>query len=196
MNKRTKLLRSLGVVVAVGSLAAFGVFSAFTSETDNPGNTVTAGTVTIEDNDSDTALYSMSDAKPGESTEACIQVTYTGSLDSDVRLYTPSTIGDLGPYVNLTIEPGDQTSVNFSDCTDFVPDAGGAIFDDTLSNFASTHDSWTEGLADYPGDSGTEWATSDAVVYRVTATVDSEAPDSAQGDSTDSHILRWEAQNQ
>lgn len=195
MNKRTKILRSLGVIAAVGSLAAFGVFSAFTSQTDNPGNTVTAGTVALADNDSDVALYSVSNAKPGQSTAACIQVTYSGSLDSDVKLYTPDTIGALGPYVDLTIEPGTQTAVSFPDCTDFVADAGGAIFTGTLSDFATTHDSWANGLADNPG-ATSAWTTSDAVVYRVTAAVDSAAPDSAQGDSTDSHILRWEAQNQ
>ncbi|MEX1143053.1 MAG: TasA family protein [Thermoleophilaceae bacterium] len=195
MNTRTKILRSLAVVAAVASLAAFGVFSAFTSQTDNPGNTVTAGTVVLADNDSDAALYSISDAKPGSTTEACIQVTYSGSLDSDVKLYTPSTIGDLGPHVNLTIEPGSQTTVSFPDCTDFVADAGGALFDGTLSGFATTHDSWANGLSDNPG-ATSAWTTSDAVVYRVTATVDAAAPDSAQGDSTGSHILRWEAQSQ
>lgn len=195
MNKRTKLLRSLGVVAAVGSLAALGVFSAFSSQTDNPGNTVTAGTVALADNDSDAALYSMSDAKPGDSTEACIQVTYSGSLDSDVKLYTPSTIGALGPHVDLTIEPGTQTTVAFPNCDGFTADTGGAVYTGTLSDFAGTHNSWANGLADNPGETAA-WTTSDAVVYRVTAAVDSAAPDSAQGDSTDSHILRWEAQNQ
>lgn len=195
MNKRTKILRSLGVVAAVGSLAAFGVFSAFTSQTDNPGNSVTAGTVALADNDSGVALYSVSDAKPGDSTAACIQVTYSGSLDSDVKLYTPSTIGALGPHVDLTIEPGTQTTVAFPNCDGFTADAGDAIFTGTLSDFATTHNSWANGLADNPG-ATSAWTTSDAVVYRVTAAVDSAAPDSAQGDSTDSHILRWEAQNQ
>lgn len=196
MQTRTKILRSLAVIGAVSSLAAFGVFSAFSSQTDNPGNTVTAGTVVLADNDSDTALYSLSDAGPGDTTEACIQVTYTGSLDAAVKLYTPSTIGDLGPHVNLKIEPGTQSTVSFPDCTDFTVDSSGSLFDGTLASFASTHDSWTNGLSDNPGTTATEWVTNDAVVYRVTATVDAGAPDSAQGDTTGSHILRWEAQNQ
>lgn len=194
MDTRTKLLRSLAVVAVVGSLAALGVFAAFSSQTDNPGNTITAGTVELSDNDGDGALYSMSNAAPGDTTEACIQVTYGGSLDSTVKLYTPSTIGALGPHVDLTIEPGTQTTPSFPDCTDFTAD-GAALFDGTLDGFATAHSSWANGLADNPG-AATSWQTSDSVVYRVTATVDSAAPDSAQGDSTDAHILRWEAQNQ
>jgi hypothetical protein len=38
--------------------------------------------------------------------------------------------------------------------------------------------------------------TNDAVVYRVTATLSASAPDSAQGKTTGTHIIRWEAQNQ
>ena len=39
------------------------------------------------------ALYSVADAKPGDTAESCIQVTYTGSLPSDVKLFTTSTVG-------------------------------------------------------------------------------------------------------
>ena len=66
----------LGIVACI---AGAGVFSAFSSQTDNPGNIVTAGTVTLEDNDGGTALYAITAAKPGDSETSCIKVTYTGS---------------------------------------------------------------------------------------------------------------------
>ncbi len=191
-TKTRKILLSLAVVGAVASLASLGAFSAFTSQTENPGNRVTAGTVTIADNDAGAALYSMTAAKPGDSTTSCIQVTYSGSLAADVHLYTPSTIGALGPQVNLKVEPGTQTTPTFPSCTGFTPDAGGAIFDAALSTFPTAY---AAGVVDNPG-ATSSWTTNDKVVYRVTATLSASAPDSAQGADTGAHILRWEARNQ
>lgn len=196
MQTRTKILRTLGVLAMLAALAATGVFSAFSSQTDNPGNVVTAGTVTLADNDGGSALYSLTAAKPGDSQASCIQVSYTGSLASTVRLYMPSSIGALGAQVNLKIEPGTQTSPSFPSCTGFTPDAGGALFDGTLASFAASHDSYANGLGDNPGTSATAWSSGDAVVYRVTATLSASAPNSVQNESTGAHVLRWEAQNQ
>jgi predicted ribosomally synthesized peptide with SipW-like signal peptide len=197
MTNSTKILRTLLLLGIVACIAGAGVFSAFSSQTDNPGNVVTAGTVTLEDNGGGTALYAMTAAKPGESsTPACIKVTYKGSLPATVKLYTPSTIGELGPQVTLKIEPGTQASPSFPSCTAFTPDAGGPLFEGTLAAFASEHGSYANGVADFPGTSATKWETNNAVVYRVTATLSASAPDTAQGKSTGAHILRWEAQNQ
>jgi camelysin-like metallo-endopeptidase len=195
-NTRTKVLRTLGMFAVLAAIAATGVFSAFSSQTDNPGNVVTAGTVTLSDNDGGSALYSLTAAKPGDSATSCIEVTYDGTLDATVKLFTPSSIGDLGPHVDLMIEPGTQASPSFPSCSGFTPDAGGALFDGTLASFAAAHDSYANGLADDPGTSATAWETDDTVVYRVTATLAADAPADAQGDSTGTHTLRWEAQNQ
>jgi len=195
MTTRSKILRTLVVLGVLACIAGAGVFSAFSSQTDNPGNTVTAGSVVLSDNDAGTAAYALTNAKPGASQSSCIKVTYTGSLDASVRLYTPSTIGALGPNVTLKIEPGSQASPSFPSCTGFTPDAGGALFEGTLSAFASEHNNFATGVVDFPG-SSTKWATNDSVVYRVTATLSASAPDSAQGQTTGTHILRWEAQNQ
>jgi len=107
MTTRSKILRTLVVLGVLACIAGAGVFSAFSSQTDNPGNSVT---VVLTDNDAGAATYA-------------------------------------------------------------------------------------NGVADFPG-STTKWATNDSVVYRVTATLAANAPDSAQGQSTGEHILRWEAQNQ
>lgn len=196
MSNRTKILRTLLVLGIVACIAGAGVFSAFSSQTDNPGNSVTAGTVVLADNDSGSALYSITAAKPGDSQTSCIKVTYSGSLNATVKVYTPSTIGELGPSVSLKIEPGTQASPTFPSCTGFTPDSGGALFEGTLSAFAAEHNSYANGVVDNPGTSATKWVTNDAVVYRVTATLSAAAGDSAQGKTTGTHIIRWEAQNQ
>lgn len=196
MQIRTKILRTLGVLAMLAAFAATGVFSAFSSQTDNPGNVVTAGTVTLSDDDDGSALYSLTAAKPGDSATSCIEVTYDGTLDSTVKLYTPSSIGDLGEHVDLTIEPGSQASPSFPSCSGFTPDAGGALYDGTLEDFAAAHSGYANGLTDNPGTSATAWTTDDSVVYRVTATLAADTPADAQGDSTGAHALRWEARNQ
>jgi hypothetical protein len=191
MSASRKLVRTVVVLALAGTVASIGAFSAFSSQTENSGNVVTAGTVNIADNDAGSAAYSMTNAKPGASTTSCIRVSYSGSLDANVKLYTPSTIGALGQYVNLKVEPGTQSSSTFPSCTGFTPD-GAAIYDGALNAFPT---SYAGGVADNPG-STTKWITGDAVVYRVTATLSASAPDSAQGQTTGSHVLRWEAQNQ
>lgn len=194
MSTTVKVLRTMVVVGIVAGIAALGVFSAFSSQTDNPGNVVTAGTVALADNDGGTALYSLPTAKPGDAKTSCIRVTYTGSLDASVRMYTPSAIGALGPQVNLKIEPGTQTTPSFPSCTGFTA-VGAALYDGPLSTFGTTYASFATGLATNPP-AATKWVANDAIVYRVTATLSATAPDTAQGQSTGSHTLRWEAQNQ
>jgi hypothetical protein len=192
----TKVLLTALCVGALGSLAAMGVFGAFSATTSNAGNTITAGTVSIADNDAGAAMYSLAAAKPGDSVSKCIKVTYTGSIDADVRIYTTSTIGSLGQYVDLTITPGTQTTSTFPSCTGFTADSGGAIYTGTLQNFGSAKNSYAAGVVDNPGTTATKWVANDSVVYQVTATLQSSAPDAAQGLTTGSHTFTWEARNQ
>lgn len=195
MSNRSKVLRTLLLLGIVACIAGAGVFSAFSSQTENPGNIITTGTVTIEDNDGGTALYSMSAAKPGESKTSCIKVTYKGTLPSTVKLFTASTIGALGPYVNLKIEAGTQTTSTFPSCTEFTPAASPTVYEGTLSAFATEHATYATGITTNPA-SATKWETNNSVVYRFTATVSASAPNSAQGATTGSHAFTWEAQNQ
>ncbi len=196
MSNRSKVLRTLLVLGIVACIAGAGVFSAFSSQTDNPGNVITAGTVTLEDNDGGSALYAMNTAKPGESKTSCIKVTYKGSPPATVKLLTPSAIGELGPYVNLKVEAGTQTTSTFPSCTEFTPASSGAtVYEGTLSAFATEHNSFATGITTNPA-SATKWETNNAVVYRFTATLSATAPETAQGKTTGSHIIRWEAQNQ
>src|SRR4051795_834935 len=103
-----KLLMTLVVVGVAGSAASFGVFSAFSSTTTNPGNSFSAGTVTIGDNDGGTAVYNPSGQKPGQFAERCIKVTYTGSLASTVKLYRSafSSGSGLDQYIDLAVTKG------------------------------------------------------------------------------------------
>lgn len=191
MSRTRKVLKTLLVVGVVGTVAGVGSFSAFTSQADNDSNRVSAGSVTLTDNDGATApLYDITNAKPGDTQTSCIRVSYSGSLPATVKLYTPTTIGALGPQVNLKIESGTQASPSYPSCTGFSAET--TLFDAALSTFAT---SYAGGVTDFPG-AGTEWVNTDAVVYRVTATLSASAPDASQGATTGLHTLRWEARNQ
>lgn len=196
MSSRSKVLRTLLVLGIVACIAGAGVFSAFSSKTENSGNIITTGTVAIEDNDAGAALYTLTAAKPGEAKTSCIKVIYKGTLPATVKLFTESTIGPLGPYVNLKIEAGTQTTSTFPSCEGFTPFGTGAtVYEGTLAAFATEKTSFANGISTFPTGQ-TKWETNNSVIYRFTATLSSSAPNTVQGATTNAHTFLWEAQNQ
>jgi predicted ribosomally synthesized peptide with SipW-like signal peptide len=197
MNKTRKTLVTLLVLGVVGTLAGVGTFSAFSATTVNSGNTFAAGTVYLADNDAGSAMYNVTNQKPGDTTVKCIRLTYTGSLAADVKLYTSSTVSALGDYVTLTIDKGTFPGGTFPDCSGFTADAGGPIFSNTLSNFTTTKNSYANGILAFPG-TQTSWAQNDTVVYRFTLTLQDNnlANGGAAALTTGAHAYTWEARNQ
>ncbi len=184
-----KVLLTLIVVGVVGSLAGFGTFSAFSSTTSNDNNYFQAGTVYITDNDSNAAMYNLTNAKPGDTATSCITVTYLGTLDAVVHLYATGVTGPLAPYVDLTVDQGTSSSP-FGDCSTF---SGSNIYTGTLAGFPSDYAS---GLVTNPG--AGFWATNDSVTYRFTVTLQDNNAANGQGAGpldTGLHSFVWEAQN-
>jgi predicted ribosomally synthesized peptide with SipW-like signal peptide len=193
-DRTRKMLLTIAILGVVGIVAGVGTFSAFSSTTSNDANTFAAGSVVLTDNDSGSAMYQVTNAKPGDSATACITVTYSGSLDSNVRLYTASSIGSLGSHLNLKVTPGTGTVSFGSSCSNFTADSGGAIYDGTLANFASSHSAFGNGLALENASGNTTWSQNNAVVYQFEITLPSSNT-TAQGLTTNSHSFTWEAQN-
>lgn len=196
MLKARKLLLTVLVVGLAGILVGFGTFSAFSSTTSNSGNNFSAGTVQIDDNDAAGVMYNVTNKKPLDSVQSCIKVTYTGSLDADVKLYA-SAIAAVGQYIDLTVTPGTGNVAFGSTCTNFTPAAGGAIYTGTLKNFADTYNNWGTGLATNPS-GATKWVTNDAVVYKFVLTLQDNngANGGTSALSTGNHSFTWEARNQ
>jgi hypothetical protein len=187
MNRARKVFLTLLIVGAAGTVATMGVFSAFSSTTSNPGNSFSAGTVTIGDNDGDSASYNASNQKPGDYDESCIKVTYTGSLGASVKLYRSAFAGGSGldDYVDLSITKG---SGDQFDCSDFSGST--SIYSGELDELPSSYGS---GLALTNGSGSASWNQNEAVTYRVRATLQDD--DNAQGLATGSHSFTWEARN-
>jgi len=186
MAKKHKVVMTALVIGLAGALGGFGIFAAFSSTTTNPGNSFAAGTVTLSDNDGGTALFNASNQKPGDN-DRCIKVTYSGTLDAAVKLYSSAITGD-GSAFNLTVTEGSGDVT--ADCTGFT--AGTDVYTGTLADF-DAHSAWASGLALDSGGDAT-WVTNDAVSYRFRITVPDD--NAAQGDAVDPFTLTWEAQNQ
>jgi predicted ribosomally synthesized peptide with SipW-like signal peptide len=187
MTKTRKVLLTLAIVGVTGSLIAFGVFAAFSATTSNPNNSITAGTVSISDNDGGTALYSVTNQKPGDYAESCIRVTYTGSVTNSVKLYRSAFTGGSGldSYIDLAITKGTGTA---ADCSDFSGST--SVYSGTLTALGSN---WAGGVALTNASNAASWAQNDAVTYRVRATLQDN--NAAQGLATGTHSLVFEAQS-
>lgn len=192
-NKQKVLLSTLVVGVLCG-LTTLGVFGVFSATTQNAGNEVSTGTVAISDNDAGSALYNVTGAKPGDTVSRCIRTTYTGSLPSNVHLYSTSTPGALAQYVDLTVTKGTQIGGAFPSCTGFTADTAGVVFNGTLQGFEQARTSYATGVDTNPG-SQTSWVTGNSVVYKVDATLQLTTPDAGQGASSGVHTFVWEARN-
>lgn len=194
MQTTQKVLSSVLVVGVLAGATTFGVFGAFSATTQNAGNEISTGTVALGDNDLGSAMFQVANAKPGQTWTRCIKVTYTGSLQADVKNYLRSTPGPLTPYLRLKIERGTQSTGAFPGCGDFAPAAtGGVVYDAPFTNAAMPRDQATA-LTEAPVGK-TAWDQGDSLALRITLDLDAAMPDAVQGDSTGDATIVWEATN-
>lgn len=168
-------------MLVVALIASVSTWAAFSTTTQNPGNSFSTGTVEISDDDADAAMLSLADAKPGDSDTSCIVVSYAGSLPATVTMYGSTTGTGLDQYLDLTVTRGTKSSA-FDDCSDFV--AGPVVYAGTLAGYP---DAYAGGIAD----AGT-WTDGDEHAYRFEITVQDDP--AAQG-LTAAQAFVWEARN-
>ena len=175
----------LGVAVA-GALVVTQTRGAFSSTTDNGSNTWSAGTVTLNDDDAGSVMFNTSAMGPGDTATKCINVTYTGTLTSNVKLYGSVGGTGLADYLTTTIDVGSgATGGAAMSCTGFVSSSN--LHTGTLTAFGAANTNYANGLAGFDG--ATNPTTKS---YRFTvALADNNA---AQG-KTASATFTWEAQN-
>lgn len=185
-----KLFGSLAAVALVGVVGFVGTQAAISDTTDNPGNQFNAGAIDLVDNDGGSYMYQVNNVQPGDSESRCIKVTYTGTLDSTVKVFMDTPIDGLGPYVDMTIDAGTQTSSSFPDCTGFV--AAGNVYTGTLADFQTQHPDAANGAA-YSPNGLAPWTDGDSVVYRVTLTLQNTARQPGE-DFSGTHAYTWQAE--
>jgi hypothetical protein len=175
-------------LLASGGMVWAASYSAFSATTVNPTSNWTAGTVALSDDDANTAMFTATGLKPGSTGTKCIAVTSTGSLASAVKLYGTSyaTTNALAANINLTVEEG--TGATTASCTNFV--SASTLFTGTMATFGTGKTSYANGVGTWTP-TGT---ASETKSYRVTYTLSTSTPDSAQG-GTAALGFTWESQN-
>jgi predicted ribosomally synthesized peptide with SipW-like signal peptide len=178
----------VGLVAIVSSVATYAAFSSSTSVS---SNTYSAGTVFVSDDDAGGAMWSVSGQLPGATVTRCIRVTYTGTLDADVKLYTTSGASALDPYLTLTVEEGSMPGgTAFPACAGFSSES--TLYAGSLSDFKASRTGYASGDPAYPG-AQSRWNQNDSLVYRFSVQLGSSY--AAQGLSS-TIALTWEARNQ
>ena len=185
------------LTLALTAGAIVGTFAAFSSTTSNSGNSFAAGTVTLSDNDSNSAMLALTAGKPGDSDTSCIRVSYTGSLPASVRLYGATTGTGLDAYLNVTVTRGTISGTpTFDSCTGFTADStdylgsgNGVIYSGTLQGFA---DNYTAGIVDPTSSSAESWTTNETHDYKIVVTLADN--NDAQGLNA-GQTFTWEARN-
>ncbi len=144
--------------------------AAFTAQNDNTGNTVTAASVDLTDNDGAVAMFSTTGLIPGTSVVKCIDVTYTGTVDPlPVKIYaTSAPTGTLAPYLDLRIDVAADNSDPFGTCTNFGLSGGSTIvYNGDLGTFSTAHPDYANGRASTWDPAG----TGETRVFRFTISV-------------------------
>jgi predicted ribosomally synthesized peptide with SipW-like signal peptide len=194
----TRSLLAVVAIALVAALARAGTWAAYSADTMSTGNSFASGTVALTDNDSDTSKLSLTAAKPGDADSGCIVVTYTGTLDSAVRLYGTTTGSGLDAYLDLTVTRGTfpGTPPAFDSCTNFAADATdylgsgrGVIYSGTLQGFP---DDYAAGRVD-PLAAGPEtWTNGESHVYKLEVTLQNNL---AARSLNAVQTFTWEARN-
>jgi hypothetical protein len=200
-DRAVKGWRRFGIAALIAALvpaAGGATYAAFRATTTNDSR-VEAGSVKLSDNGDGSSLMSMSGAVQGDTTSACIKVTYDGSLPATVRLHGTTTGSGLDQYLDLKVTRGtfSPSTPAFKSCTNFQPDptnylgaGNGVIYNGTLQGFP---DDYASGLVDPTSGSPETWTNGEVHVYRFDVTLQSNF--AAQGKDA-AQTFRWEARNQ
>lgn len=188
---RTSKLNLLAGLLALALISAMVLrmsSAAFTGSTSNSGNSWDAGTVSLSDNDSGSAMFTAPNMKPGDSVNGCVQVTYTGSIvpSAPVSLAAAVTeqIGSnggngLGDDLDVTVSLGALGTT----CALWTAVGASTAYSGTLAAMSGASTGWT------PTASG----GADTVrAFRFVITLGSDTPNTAQTDGADA-VFTWSA---
>jgi hypothetical protein len=191
-----KVAASVVLAAAGVTVLLSGTVSSFNQVSSNASNALSAGTISITDNDAGTALLSLTNAKPGDTATGCVVVSYSGVAPSSVVMYgTPG--GTLGDFLDLKVTRGTISGTPVANsCTNFTADAvnyigqgNGVVFSGVLSTWPATS---AAGVVDPVAGTPRIWATGESHAYRVQVTLQSAL--AAQG-RTATQTFTWQAAN-
>lgn len=164
--------------------------AAFSATTANTGNSWSAGSITLTDDDgggASQAMFNVTGMVPGQTVTKCIVVTYSGAVNpTAVKLYSGGiTDGGLAPHLDVTVEEGDGGT--YTSCTGFAA-TGTILTSKALSAFHSDHNGYATGVGTWDPSGNAQTKT-----YRFSVTLGSDTPASAQSNNAQASFT-WETQ--
>lgn len=192
------------VVTATAGLVASGVlvwhasYSAFSATTANPTNNWTAGSVALTDDDGGSALFTVTNLKPGSTGTKCIVVTSNASLASTVKLYTTASsfaqTKTLADNMTLAVTQGTSTSTG-GNCTGFTADSGASnTTTGSMTSFSSSYTNFSNGFGTWAPAAGNGVTKTYQITYTLNSGANQAATDAMQG-GTAQIGFTWEEQN-
>ena len=202
-------------VVTSGTLVWNASYAAFNATTENSGNSWTAGTVAITNDQSGSAAFTVTEVKPDSATSTlappatgaltagspnsggsrCFKVTYSGTTAADVRLYESVTNtgadGGLAQHLLMDVDSGtDSAAGTDPTCATYTSSAylfGSASNTNVFANALPT--TYAGGLAGWTNVSSgaTRW-------YRISWLLPANVANAAQAEQVQI-TFTWEAQN-
>jgi spore coat-associated protein N len=151
-----KLAGALAVLLLSAGMAV-GSGASFTAQSASPGNLVTAGALTVDNNKKNaggqSAIFSATNMKPGDTTVGTVQVSNTGNVAGDFSLALSNVVNTPGPNGgNLS----GRLSLHVEDIT--VPATPSTVYNGLVSAYGGA-----KALT-------TGWAGGAARTYRFTVT--------------------------
>lgn len=199
-HARRILAKSAATIAVLGGcalLATAGTWSNLNATASNPSNSFSAGSVQIASNSATSAVLSLTNAKPGAVSTGCIDVSYSGSLPANVKLYGTGGGTGLNQYLTLVVTRGTFSGTPTSgsctgftnDSTSYIGQGAGVIYSGTLASWPGSAGS---AQMDPTAASPATWATGNAHGYQFQVTLGSNA--AGQG-LTGTETFTFEADN-
>lgn len=159
-----------------------GSFASWTAQTTNPGNAVTAGTLTMTNDKAAASVFSATNVKPGDTGSSTVTITNSGSIAMAVKL-TQDTVTATGIETSLGLKVYDQQR-------------NWCYWPSNTSGACASYGAWDASgtLAALPilnSTGGATWAASETHTFTISWQLSASSPNSDQG-KTGSFRFVWD----
>ncbi len=178
-------LRAPLTLLALGIASAGivgGSFAAWTAQTTNPGNQVTAGSIALGNDKSGASVFTAANVVPGDTGSSTVTITNTGTAAQSISL-TQDTLAGTGIESSLRLQVYDQTR-------------NWCYWPTNASGACAAWGNWdaTGTLASLPlpaTDGSARWPASQAHTFTISWQLAASSPNTDQG-QTGSFRLVWD----
>lgn len=164
---RRKILVPLASLAVAGAIVV-GSGATFTSQSQNPGNSFTAGTLEQTNSKEDAAVFNLDNLKPGDTLNGSLTITNSGTLPAKFTLTETASSNGFTQDDKLTLTIKEQ----------------GASSNIWSGTFGALEDAQKLTL-------GGDWAAGESHTYVFTAHLDLSADNTNQGD-TATAAFQWD----